>query len=151
MLPFKKILCPTDFSEPSFKAIKAAAELAEQFSAQLILINVVTPHFPVGAPGVPAGYKAEEYYQELMNHANQTMKTIAKERIPAGVETKWFVERGDAVEEIIARAEKETIDLIVVAPHGWSGWRKWVFGSVANKVANLATCPVLIISERKEN
>ena len=41
MLPFKKILCPTDFSEPAFTALKSAEELARHFTAELIVAHVV--------------------------------------------------------------------------------------------------------------
>jgi len=43
MLPLKKILCPTDFSDPSFEALNVAIELAVHFSSELILIHVVAP------------------------------------------------------------------------------------------------------------
>ena len=43
MLPFKKILAPTDFSEPSFEGLKAADELARHFSAEVRLVHVVSP------------------------------------------------------------------------------------------------------------
>ena len=46
MLPFKRILCPTDFSEPAFTALKQAEELARHFEAQLIVAHVV-PELPV--------------------------------------------------------------------------------------------------------
>lgn len=147
MLPIEKILCPTDFSEPSLKGIKIADELAEHFSARLILINVVTPPYPVGAPGVPATYKAEEYEEEMFQNAIQILEEMAKERISAGVKTKRFVARGEPADEIIKRAENENVDLIVIATHGWTGWRKWVFGSVTDKVTRLARCPVLTITE----
>jgi len=146
MLPISKILCPTDFSEPSFKGIKAANELAEHFSAKLILISVVTPPYPMGAPGVPASYKTEEYYEEMTQYANQSMEKIENEMISPGVETRKFVLQGHAVDEIIKRAENENVDLMVIATHGWTGWRKWVFGSVTDKVMRLAKCPVLTVS-----
>jgi hypothetical protein len=50
LLPFNKILCPTDFSEPSYEAIKAAGELAYHFASELCVIHVVPP-----VPMVPIG------------------------------------------------------------------------------------------------
>ena len=43
MLPFKQILCPTDFSEPSYEAIKAAGEIAFHFGSELSILHVVSP------------------------------------------------------------------------------------------------------------
>lgn len=150
MLPIKKILCPTDFSEPSFKGIEVAKEFAEYFSAKLNLINVVTPVYPVGAPGIPASYATEEYYEQMVQFAHRSLDEIKRKQIPAGVKTERFVARGNAVDEIIKRAEDENVDLIVIATHGWTGWRRMVFGSVTDKVVRLATCSVLTVSEPKE-
>jgi universal stress protein A len=150
MLPIKRILCPTDFSEPSYKGIEAANELAEHFSAELFLLSVVTPIYPVGAPGVPAGYNIGEYYEQMVQYATRSLEEIEKQRISTGVKTQTFVTRGNAADEIVKRAENENADLIVIATHGWTGWRRLVFGSVADKVVRLATCPVLTISEHKQ-
>jgi len=50
---------------------------------------------------------------------------------------------GDASSEIVRIAEKENVDMIVIATHGTTGWRRAVFGSVAERVVRLAKCPVL--------
>ena len=99
---------------------------------------------------MPASYKAEEYNEEMVQNAIQILEEIEKERISAGVKTQRFVAQGQAADEIIKRAETENVDLIVIATHGWTGWRKWVFGSVTDKVMRLARCPVLTVSENKE-
>jgi nucleotide-binding universal stress UspA family protein len=150
MFPIKKILCPTDFSEPSFKGIEAASELAEHFSAELLLTSVVTPVYPIGAPGIPASYKVGEYYEEMVEYATQSLEEIEKEKIPAGVKTQTFIDRGNAADEIVKRAENEKADVIVIATHGWTGWRRVVFGSVAERVVRFAECPVLTVPEPKE-
>ena len=150
MLPIKKILCPTDFSEPSFKGIEAASELAQHFSAELILISVVTPVYPIGAPGVPASYNVGEYYEEMIAHATRSLEEIEKEKVPAGVKTRRFVARGIAADEIVKRAESENADVILIATHGWTGWRRLVFGSVAEKVVRFAKRPVLTVPEPQE-
>lgn len=150
MLPIKRILCATDFSEPSFKGIETANELADHFSAELIFINVVTPLYPIGAPGVPSGYKAEKYYEEMYEFATTSLEEIEKKRITGGIKIQKVVVQGNAADEIIKHAENENVDVIVIATHGWTGWRKWVFGSVTDKVVKLATCPVLTVFRSKE-
>ena len=52
MLPFKRILCPTDFSEPALAALKRADELARHFSAELLVAHAI-PEIP--GPGLPEG------------------------------------------------------------------------------------------------
>jgi nucleotide-binding universal stress UspA family protein len=53
--------------------------------------------------------------------------------------------RGDAASEIVRIAKEKGADLIVIATQGNTGWRHFAFGSVAEKVVRLATCPVLSI------
>jgi universal stress protein A len=151
MLPIKTILCPTDLSGPSYKAIEVANELAVNFSANLILISVVTPIHPIGAPGVPASFKIGEYYEEMIDFATQSLEEIETEKISDGVKTQRVVVQGNAADEIVKRAETDGADIIVIATHGWTGWRRWVFGSVTEKVVRLAKCPVLTIPEPKED
>lgn len=147
MLPIKKILCPTDFSEPSYAGVEAARELAVHFSAELVLIHVVPPPYAVGAPGVPPGYKIEEYTEEMHRYASDNLEKTADNKIASDVKTKRVVAEGHAADEIVDSAEKEGADVIVIATHGWSGWRRLLFGSIAEKVVRLASCPVVTIPE----
>jgi len=47
--------------------------------------------------------------------------------------------------EILRTAEHENADLIVIATHGMTGWRRLAFGSVTDKVVRTADCPVLVL------
>ena len=62
-----------------------------------------------------------------------------------GVTVRALVGRGDAAAEINRMATAEKADLIVLATHGWTGWRHLVFGSVAEKVLREAPCAVLSV------
>lgn len=65
MLPLKKIVCPTDFSEPADEGLKIARELATQFSAEMLLVHVVTP-LPAMHGGVaPTGFHIPAVLEEL--------------------------------------------------------------------------------------
>jgi len=145
MLPVKKILCPTDFSVPSHKGIEAADELASHFHAELVLINVITPLHPVGPPGIPSAYNITEYYKEMEDLAVKSLANIVSEKVSKGIEAKKIIVHGPAADEIVKHAESEKADLIVIATHGWTGWRRFVFGSVAERVVRSATCPVLTV------
>jgi nucleotide-binding universal stress UspA family protein len=52
--------------------------------------------------------------------------------------------------EIVNLADEESADMIVIATHGESGWQKFLFGSVTEKVIRMASCPVLTIRQPKE-
>lgn len=145
MFPLKKILCPVDFSGPSFEGLKAAGELARTYSAELILINVVQPVQAVAAPGVPASYSIKEYYEEMAAEARKSFEAVVKDRVPQGVAVRTSVYEGQPADVIVREAEAEQADIIVTATHGWTGWRRFIFGSVAEKVVRLSTCPVLTV------
>ena len=145
MFPLKKILCPMDFSEPSFEGLKVAVELGRTYTAELILLNVVQPVHAIGAPGVPATYSVKEYYEEMSEAARKSFQDIVENQVPKGVKVRTKVLEGQPADEIVREAEAEKADIIVTATHGWTGWRRFVFGSVAEKVVRLSTCPVLTV------
>jgi universal stress protein A len=145
MLPFKKILCPTDFSEPACKAIQAAGELAEQFSSELILLHVVGTVPVLESPTGLAGFDVAAYRQELADAAQTSLTQRAKQYVPASVTARTLVVHGDAAHEIGRVAEEASVDLIVLSTHGESGWRHRLFGSVLEKVLRIADCPVLAV------
>ena len=148
MLPFKKILCPTDFSEPAFVALKRADELARHFSAELIVAHVIPPvpgphSFP--DPQASFNFDVPLYQQELAIQAEKMLKELVSHQIASEVRTRDLVTTGEAAPEILQIAHQERADLIVIASHGLTGWRRLVHGSVAEKVVRQATCPVLTI------
>jgi nucleotide-binding universal stress UspA family protein len=149
MLPLKKILCPTDFSDPSFEAMKVATELALHFSSELIAIHVVAP-IPVVATEYtsPAAFDVQEYQQVMEASSMKTLEEQIEKRIPEGVSVRRMLSLGDPANQIVHTAEDEKVDLIVIATRGQTGIKRLVFGSVAEKVVRLATRPVLSIRDR---
>ena len=145
MLPFKRILCPTDFSEPAFTALKRAEELARHFSAELWVMHVIPslpgPHMYADPP-LATSFDVAMFQQELAIKAEQMLKDLVSHH---KVGTRDLVTTGEAAPEILRIAQQERVDLIVIASHGLTGWRRMVFGSVAEKVVRQATCPVLTI------
>jgi universal stress protein A len=147
MFPVKKVLCPVDFSKPSLVGLEAAVEIAQQNSAELILVHVVQPVQPVSAPGVPVGYAIQDYWEERAKAAQKSFDEIVAQEIPQDVKVRTKVVRGQAVDEIVREAESEKVNMIVTSTHGWTGWRRFIFGSVAEKVIRLSSCPVLTIPD----
>ena len=145
MLPIKKILCPTDFSEAANEGIKAANELALHFSAEIILINVVSTIPIVPASPALTGVNDLQVLTEMENAARETIAKDAERLLDNSLESHLMVIDGNAADEVARVAEEEKVDLIVISTHGLSGWRKFFFGSVTEKVAKLASCPVLLI------
>ncbi len=145
MLPFRTILCPLDFSQPSYKALDVGIDIASQFGAELVLVNVVR----LAAPGVPAdptfAFTGPDNYDKAVKQNAEEQLSFAAQRIPPELKPTTLVGDGDPAEEITRTAHDQNADLIVIATHGLTGWRHLVFGSVAEKVIRLADRPVLVI------
>jgi nucleotide-binding universal stress UspA family protein len=153
LLPFKKILCPTDFSEPSYDALKAAGEMALHFGAELVVIHVIPPvpvQYPYPDPPVASSFDVALYQQELAISAENALKGVVAQRVSPKVRTLATVVTGDPAGEIVGKAQDENADLVIIATHGLTGWRHLVFGSVAEKVVRTAACPVLTIREPRK-
>jgi nucleotide-binding universal stress UspA family protein len=145
MLPIKKILTTTDFSEPSYKALEIAGELALSFSAEVVVVHVVGK-IPV-LPALPthATIDVPLYQEKLEEAARAALEGVIEGRFPKKVKATPIIRHGYAAEGILEVAEEQSPDVIVIATHGETGVRHLVFGSVAEKVVRLATAPVLSI------
>jgi len=145
MLPLRTILCPTDFSEPAYEGLKAANELAHHFSAQLVVLHV-NPPIPVMPEGHGAiNFNIPEYQKEMENAAREQIDKVVERWVAADVNATARVAQGDPAEEIAAAAAEIAADLIVLSTHGRTGWRRFVTGSVTEKVVRLAERPVLAV------
>ena len=145
MLTFKKILCPIDFSEPSYEALKMANELALHFSSELVVLHVVAPVPLVPAATVPVTFNVLEYQQELEISAKKMLEDVVKQKVPKEIWVRTSVVLGEPADRIVKIADEEKVDLIVIATHGQTGWRRLVVGSVTEKVVRLTPQPVLTI------
>ena len=90
----------------------------------------------------PAGKIAKTYTGV---NPNSHSAEVVSHQVSPEVRTRDLVTTGEAASEILRIARQEHADLIVIATHGLTGWRRLVFGSVAEKVVRQATCPVLTI------
>lgn len=144
MPQIERILCPTDFSDGSLQALEQAADIALKFAAEIYVINVIPiltalptdPNFVSSAPGNEQSLHAE---------AQRYLDDIASGLIEKGICTTTIVGHGDAGSEIVRIAEQHRVGLIVIATFGKTGWRRFMLGSVTEKVVRLANCPVLSI------
>ena len=147
MLPFRKILCPTDYSEPSNLALDRAGELAAHFGAALCVLHVIPP---IGSELGVEAYGATDGDRELLNAAEDELCALIAARVPAEANAYAVVRFGFAADEIEHAARVENADLIVIATHGLTGWRHLVFGSVTEKVMRHVACPLLVVHPPQE-
>jgi nucleotide-binding universal stress UspA family protein len=146
MLPVKRILCPVDFSEPSRAAFERAIGIGRQRRAEVIALHVWPP-YPDVAPSQPASQTGTGAAQEMGRREVMTRELERFLDVPRpGVMVACDVcEAPDPGWEIAAHADRLSVDLIVMGTHGRRGFRRLLFGSVAEKVLRLAHAPVLTI------
>jgi universal stress protein A len=144
-MKFKKILCPTDFSEPAYKALQAAAGLARDYASELWIVNVTEPipAIPV-MDALPMNF-LQDYLQEAEALSRKRLQELLARKIFANLKVRPVTPTGQPAVEIVDLADRKKVDLLVIATHGQSGWRRLVFGSVAQRVISLTSKPVLLI------
>lgn len=96
---------------------------------------------------MPSSFNEQKYYEEMRGIATQNLEDYVQKNTPQEVNTRIMIVDGTASGAIVQTAEEEDVDLIVIATHGWTGWRRFVFGSVTEKVVRLSSIPVLTIPE----
>jgi nucleotide-binding universal stress UspA family protein len=145
----KNVLVAIDGSENSVKALDFALDLAEKYAAKVTILNV----FESPAMGVipqSAGYFGDNmpvFANELTKFHEEILAkalTHAKE-IKPDLEISTALRDGDPAVEIVAMGKDEGFDVVVVAHRGVGRVRGVLLGSVSEKVARLASCPVIIV------
>lgn len=139
-----RILVPTDFSEPSKRALKYATDFAQTQGAELVLVHVLEiPVYPVEV-GIGAALTAR-LAEDMKPVVNRELERLRQHEIPAGIPSRTLLREGQAAHEICEAAKETGADLIVIATHGYSGVQHLLMGSTAEKVVRKAPCPVLVV------
>ncbi|HEX2950003.1 MAG TPA: universal stress protein [Armatimonadota bacterium] len=148
---YKKIVVPLDGSELSKVALPHACEIARAFGASVTLLSVIEPivraYFWATDPyGLLAAESAAEYEEHREhNVAEAFLNQIKEEMSSKGIEIKTEVLDGDPGSEICDYVVEHKADMIIMSTHGRSGVKRWVYGSVAEKVLHGADVPVLLV------
>jgi nucleotide-binding universal stress UspA family protein len=146
MLAIERILCPVDFSELSARAYDYAQSLARHYGAKLFLQHVVDFVLPPYAYYAPASY-LEDFFQKVCTDARAELEKFAKSHTRNGVQPECLVSEGTAPDSILAFAEAQMVDFIVMGTHGRKGLDRVALGSVADQVLRKARCPVLVVCQ----
>ncbi len=142
---YKRILVPLDGSQRAESALPVAARIALASGGSLMLVQVVTIPLTYETP-VTATYTPEFIEQEI-NDVEDYLKTLAKGQALEGVPTSTCALFGAAAQTILSVASSYNCDLIVMTSQGKTGMKRWVLGSVAQKIARHSPIPVLVLHE----
>jgi nucleotide-binding universal stress UspA family protein len=143
---FRSIVVGTDGSETASEAVRQAVELAKATGAKVELVSAYEPvsnqRLREESQQVPDDMQWMVNPREDVDATLESATAVADE---AGVETQTFARQGDPADAILDVAEETKADLIVVGNKGMTGARRFLLGSVPNKVSHHAPCSVLII------
>jgi nucleotide-binding universal stress UspA family protein len=143
---FKSIVVGTDGSGTAGEAVRQAVDLARTVGAKLELVSAYEP--------VPAQRLRDERRdapEDLQwaitprEDVDATLEAAAAIARDAGVDVTVYPRQGDPADAILDVAEERDADLIVVGNKGMTGAKRFLLGSVPNKVSHHAPCSVLII------
>jgi nucleotide-binding universal stress UspA family protein len=143
---FRTIVVGTDGSETAQKAVDAAVELAQLSGAGLELVSAYEPvsnqRLRREARELPADF---DWMIHRRAEVDETLEHAAGAARAAGVTARAHAREGDAADAILDVAEELAADLIVVGNKGMTGAKRFLLGSVPNRVSHHAPCAVMII------
>jgi nucleotide-binding universal stress UspA family protein len=150
-LPFKRLLCALDFSDPSLAALWFACSLARESGARLTILHVI--EWPWTEPPAPSARElpreqAEalaEFRRYLEASAMRRLETIVPDSLAPGLPPDAMVRHGKAYVEVLRAAVETRADLIVAGVHGRNAIDLAFLGSTTNHLVRHATCPVLTL------
>jgi nucleotide-binding universal stress UspA family protein len=149
--PPKRILAPVDFSSFSNRALQYAVSFADRFEAELLVVHVVEA-FPIDyIIGIKSAKEANEWQvQQARSRLEHGLPKFVGDRADS-IET--IVRFGKPFQEIANVAKERSVDLIIIATHGYTGLKHIQLGSTAEMVVRYAACPVLVLPnpERAES
>jgi nucleotide-binding universal stress UspA family protein len=141
-------LVPVDFSPPSQQGFRYAVKFAQHFGAELTVIHVLSATLPnvAGLVTIPACSRneldaAKENLRYLLTSATAVGVTSARSTFRAGLPAN----------EIVEAAKQLDVDLIVIATHGYTGWKHFRIGSTTKRVVRAAPCPVFVVREKEHD
>ncbi|HOW15696.1 universal stress protein [Methanosarcina sp.] len=143
----QKILIATDGSEASERAADFGIDTLKFEGAKVYAVYVID----TGSYGsVPVDKKKFKKIEQLEETGHKATSYVEKKAKAAGMEVESVVLQGNPAEEIVDFAEEERVDMIVVGSLGKSGIKRFMLGSVSEKVVRRAKIPVLVVRGQKE-
>ena len=152
-----KILVPIDGSEHSDRAVNYALDLAEKYSAEIVLLSVAQPFVATGPMFVTQPMMPPEstiIYVKGIETAHEKMLAEALKKakeIKPSIKISKILVNGRPADKIVEIAKEEKFDLIVMGSRGLGGIKEFFLGSVSDRVADQASCPVLIVKKKNSS
>lgn len=143
MLDIRKLLFPIEFHEKSLEIVRVAGGIARRFGSEIVLLHVIAPESyserdrKDGRP-----LQSGDLISEFLRYAEKDLHEPLRAALD-GLALKCLVRQGDPANEIVAAAQEESVNLIVMPARGYKGFYRYLIGSVTAKVMHDTDRPVL--------
>ena len=140
---YKTILVPLDGSPLAEAVLPHAKALAQSEGAQLVLLRVAADpgaEFAFSDPAI-----ANDMVQQMESETQKYMSELSATLAGEGYKSQTLIREGPIAETILAVADELKADVIAMSTHGHSGMRRWLMGSIADRVVNHSHVPVMLI------
>jgi nucleotide-binding universal stress UspA family protein len=142
----RSMVVGTDGSDTATEAVRQATEIARQLGAKIHLVSAYEPvtegRLRSDVQDVPDDL---QWAVNPRSDVNATLEEASKTVKGAGVEVETYAREGDPADAILDVAEEQKADLIVVGNKGMTGAKRFLLGSVPNKISHHAPSSVMII------
>ena len=153
---FQRILVPLDGSQRAEQAIPLAVRLARASGGSLLFLRIVPPLLMTGmAPYPPVALTYLQNLQSLEEQQWASAQAYLEKSMEAsefaGLDMHAAVHVGPPASVILQVVQEQSIDLVVLCSHGFTGIKRWALGSVAQKVVRHSPVPVFLLREQHLN
>jgi nucleotide-binding universal stress UspA family protein len=138
MEKFQRILVPLDGSECAENVLPKVEKLATELKASLALLRVAMTHTFPGTDPTEAEVKVVREAEDYLVKVEESLKA-------KGFKVDSHVRYGNDAEEILEHASQKDIDMIAMTTHGRSGVKRFLLGSVAEKVLRYSSKPIFLV------
>ena len=146
---YKRILVPLDGSDLAEAVLPYAQSLAQCLGSEIVLLRVtVNPvvEFSFADPAIAAST-----IREIERDAKNYIESKCSELEAAGMRVSFLIREGPVADTILAVAEAMQVEIIAMSTHGRSGIRRWLLGSVTERVVHHSSIPVMVIRPQQSS
>jgi len=143
----KQIMCAVDFSGFAPLILSYGKAMAQEFGADLTICHIVQDTVMLSSHA-QAGFSTEEVTAQRIEDAKEGIQYIAKQ---ADVSAKPLVSLGHPADEVTRLAKEKDIDLVIAATHGGSGIKRFLVGSVTDRLVKTLECPLLVLHSENQD
>lgn len=144
---FKRILVPLDGSARAEQTLPLAARIARTYNSSIVLTRIVDIFETIGASSIQAAALTNEIREIQETEAQEYLQRIYSAKELEQIDRSIEVHAGDVATTLLEMIARESIDLVVMSSHGYTGYKQWMMGSVAHKMVHDSPAPVLIQRE----